>query len=148
MGRLSRLFEELIDIATFDKGDLQISKELHSIDEIITAGAEAFQYSAASKSIELSTMCTPAEIEVDSDRIMRVLSNLISNALKFAPPSSVVEIRGSVSEGSYLITVADQEHGIPEDLKEVIFDPFKQVNREDSLKHGGTNRTFNLQINN
>jgi signal transduction histidine kinase len=74
----------------------------------------------------------------DHERIVQVLVNLLSNALKYSPSSSQVQV-AAVVEGEFVrVTVADKGPGIPDAAKQTIFDRFKQVSRDDERIHKGS----------
>lgn len=63
----------------------------------------------------------------DEERVRQILVNLVTNALKFAPPGSWVRVSVASEEDTLSIRVSDNGPGIPEDKQEAIFDPFIQV---------------------
>ena len=75
----------------------------------------------------------------DPDRILQMLNNLISNAIKFSPPGSEIHLTAKrLDEHEALIEVEDQGRGIPADKLENIFDRFQQGDASDSRAMGGT----------
>jgi CheY-like chemotaxis protein len=89
----------------------------------------------------------PLKVLADRDRIIQVLTNLISNAIKFSPANTTIELSLESSTGyptpseqspTILFKVKDQGRGIPADKLESIFGRFQQVNSSDSRDKGGT----------
>ncbi len=74
----------------------------------------------------------------DPDLILQVLTNLLSNGIKFSPPHSSIHLSTQISGTEVLITVQDHGTGIPADKLELIFGRFQQVDASDSRKKGGT----------
>jgi signal transduction histidine kinase len=69
--------------------------------------------------------------DLDHDRILQVLSNLIGNSLKFTPNGGTIELSARKQETQVEISVTDNGPGIPEDAKEQIFERFSQLKRND-----------------
>jgi signal transduction histidine kinase len=85
----------------------------------------------------------------DSERVMRVLNELVTNAIKFSPPGTIIQLSARDSAGSgpggsasgakeVCFTVADQGRGIAREKLERIFEPFQQGDASDSRALGGT----------
>jgi signal transduction histidine kinase len=79
------------------------------------------------------------EVDCDGQRIEQVLTNLISNALKFTPPAGTVTLTATIQEQFVVFTVADTGCGIPLEAQAHIFDKFIQLhpNRDDRTKGTG-----------
>ena len=77
-------------------------------------------------------------VRVDPDRIVQVMSNLLSNAAKFSPRGESVDVTATVASGSVRICVADHGGGIPAEFQNRIFGKFSQADASDSRKLGGT----------
>ncbi len=77
-------------------------------------------------------------LNVDPDRIMQVITNLLSNALKFSPAGATVTVRGERIGGVFNIRVSDQGRGIPPAKLGLIFERFQQVEASDARDKGGT----------
>jgi signal transduction histidine kinase len=77
-------------------------------------------------------------VRVDRWRLMQVLSNLLSNAAKYAPRDSVVEVSTCVHERLVRVAVKDSGPGIPEAFHDGVFQRFSQADSSDSRQKGGT----------
>jgi len=75
---------------------------------------------------------------VDEDKISRVVTNLVSNAIKFSPRDSSITLGAESINGKVLISIQDQGRGIPQDKLANIFDRFQQVTAQDHSKSGGS----------
>ena len=69
---------------------------------------------------------------------MQVLINLLSNAIKFSPKESTIKVYAEKSGGIAMIHVVDQGRGIPENMKEAVFERFHQVEITDAVDKGGS----------
>jgi two-component system, sensor histidine kinase and response regulator len=81
---------------------------------------------------------SPATITADERRLAQVLSNLVSNAIKYTYPSTTIYIQGMIDEKSYQIDVIDQGRGIDPQEVDKLFKPFSQLSNEPT---GGENST-------
>jgi signal transduction histidine kinase len=88
--------------------------------------------------VRLSAEETEIWAEVDGDKVRTVLRNLLENAVKYSlADSEPVEVVLKKSEGSVIVTVADDGPGIPEEDLPSLFEPFFRVDRSRSKKSGG-----------
>src|SRR5579859_3865725 len=74
----------------------------------------------------------------DPHRLMQVLTNLISNAVKFSPPGGLVTVSAGLADAMVRIAVEDQGRGIPEAFRDRIFQKFAQADTADNRQKGGT----------
>ena len=94
-------------------------------------GAKLIHADSAEKAIAIAT----AE---DRDRIIQVLINFLSNAIKFSPPGENIWIKAEEVEEQIQFSVTDHGRGVPKEMQESVFDRFKQVETADAKKLGGT----------
>ncbi|HEY8189830.1 MAG TPA: diguanylate cyclase, partial [Micavibrio sp.] len=78
------------------------------------------------------------DAEIDQDKIQRVLLNILSNAFKFTPSGGHIEVSVDKQDGNAAISVSDSGPGIPENLREIIFERFQQLNDAQNPHIGGT----------
>ncbi len=97
------------------------------------------QLTAQRRGIEIRTDLAPAEIEGDRELLATVIDNLLSNALRFSPQEQPVDLRLDVVEDGVCLEVQDRGHGIPEQERSLIFEPFRQgaVSGNGSVKGSG-----------
>ncbi|WP_286049407.1 ATP-binding protein [Rheinheimera sp. KL1] len=89
-------------------------------------------------SLELEPVSEDLWVWADSNRLIQVLANLLSNAAKFSFADSVVQLQVQQQEQLIRITITDQGPGIDEAFKAVIFRPFSQSDTSDVRNFGGT----------
>jgi signal transduction histidine kinase len=108
------------------------------IKTVIKRAVASVRTFADRNKIEIEADPTNVELEADPDRLVQVLVNLLTNAVKFSPPNSAITI--SVTEDSdwVQVTVKDRGRGIPESHRAVIFERFRQVEDADAQEKGGT----------
>jgi len=79
------------------------------------------------------------KVNVDLERILQVLAELVSNAIKFSPPQTIIKLGAQPSgENEVCIVVEDQGRGIPQEKLDMIFERFQQGDASDSRALGGT----------
>ena len=127
---MDRMISDLLDVERMVNGKLTLKLGKYDICAILRECEELFAPVLASKSISMTieTGHEPIFAEVDHDRVLQVLSNLIGNALKFTPNGGDVKLSARKKATKIEISVTDNGPGIPEDKKSEIFKRFSQVN--------------------
>ena len=128
---MERLISDLLDVARIDAGTFALQRELLDVSTLIAEAAEAFQTQARAKDIVLRSEVAQdvKAIDGDPDRLPRVLSNLLSNALKFSPEGRHVSVRAANDDRAVRFSVKDSGVGIPESDLPNVFDRFWQADR-------------------
>jgi PAS domain S-box-containing protein len=127
-------FEKLrSDTITFDLKRLDISKLLE--EAVIINQGFAEQHEVTFSSVDLTPGLT---VLGDDDRLIQVVSNLLSNAAKFSPTGTNVEISAGRRGHRVRISVSDCGPGIPKEFRDHIFDRFTQADASDTRQKGGT----------
>jgi NtrC-family two-component system sensor histidine kinase KinB len=123
------LVNSLLDIGGLESGDLKLSLEQVAIDEMSRDLVSRYVQEANQYGILLDFHAAQRipPIEADSEKIQRVLINLLDNALKFTPAGGQVDLSLSTDDSHLLITVRDTGPGIPEEFRERIFERFSQI---------------------
>jgi signal transduction histidine kinase len=100
------------------------------------------------KSIQLALDIPDAlpDVQVDEDKIRQVLTNLLSNALKFTPTQGKIRIAAKNQSEFMRISVQDSGVGVPEDQKEAIFERFRQVKQPNAVVTGQKGTGLGLAI--
>ena len=136
--RLIALINDLLDFDRLQSGKLEILKKDESVDTIVVRSLDAVNALAEQHKIKLVSEGTKIDATMDGDRIIQVLVNLVSNAVKFSPEGSTVKVSVSHKEGTVEFRVIDQGRGIPKDMLSAVFERFKQVTKTDATEKGGT----------
>ncbi|MFO0748776.1 MAG: ATP-binding protein [Myxococcota bacterium] len=127
--RMSRLVGDLLDVASIEAGSLAVTRELQDAGAVVTEAVDTMHAEAALRGVALEAELTP-EPELaafDYPRILQVLVNLVSNAIKFTPAGGKVVVRVARGDGELRIAVVDDGIGIAPDKLEVVFERFLQV---------------------
>ena len=127
VNRLTTLVTDLLDVSKVESGQLQLNNVNFNFDELVSEIVESMQFTTQTHTLK-SAGITKASVYGDRERISQVLINLISNAIKYSPHASTVEIFTSVErkEGtrSVKFSVQDFGVGIPKTQQKKIFDRF------------------------
>jgi PAS domain S-box-containing protein len=136
--RLINLINDILDLERLESGKLEMHFEDVEVESILSRSVDAVRSFALEQGIALEVSRTEARVYADGDRLVQVLVNLISNAVKFSPRESVVEVRVEEISGKVEFRVKDRGRGIPMSHLDLIFERFRQVESTDSRKKGGT----------
>jgi signal transduction histidine kinase len=134
---LADLVSDLLDIASFDSGGVELHESEFSLNELLTEECHRLFPLAQAKNLALAaeSMAPPVWIRADRVKLARVLGNLVTNAIKFTQTGRVTLTAGWTAERAVLIQVRDTGVGIAPENLERIFDEFAQ------LRNPGRDRT-------
>ena len=137
--QLARMIDELIDLSRLDARAMVIHKMPVAVGEAIEDATEQFREDTQRKQIRIKVLdcSTLPAVHCDPDKFKQVITNLISNAVKFSPEGSVIEIGCREEAEEYLFHCRDQGIGIPLDEHEKIFEKFYQVDSSATRRYGG-----------
>lgn len=127
--RLIRLINDILDIRKIESGKLTLKLQRTQAQNLIDFTFDALRSIARESNVKLISDCTPRlEVTCDGDRIVQVLTNLISNAVRFSPGGSEVTARvaNSVQPNMVRFEITDRGPGIPADQHEKLWDKFQQ----------------------
>jgi signal transduction histidine kinase len=130
--RMDRLIGDLVDVASIEAGMLAVTREVADPAHVVTEAVEIFQAQAAARGVTLEAeiVRTPSHAPFDPARILQVVTNLVSNAIKFTPAGRVVAKVERIDD-DLRFSVRDTGEGIPEDKLEAVFERFRQVATND-----------------
>ncbi len=120
---------DLLDIQRLEQARLELKLESCRVDELIEQAVSEVLFEAQTRRIDLAIGKLQDDLHLRCDRnlIQRVLVNLLTNATKFSPVGSTVEVAAREVPEGLLIEVNDQGPGVPEHLREVIFERYFQA---------------------
>lgn len=154
-GRLLRFITDLLDVARIEKGKFEIFRKLSSMEPVIQDTVKLFMERARTSGIQLSSSISGGnlpQIYIDGERISQVLTNLVSNALKWTPEGGKVTVTASLVSAhgnpdaswrhsrAIRVSVEDTGSGIPQAELNKIFEKFHQApgSRKNVLGPKGT----------
>ena len=137
--RLIRLINDILDIEKIDAGHVEIRRIRLSLPDLLETTIAGLEGLARDADVVLEFREGPnAEVIGDSDRLIQVFTNLISNAVKFSPKGGQVEISLIKRDDRVVVEVRDHGVGIPPEFASRIFGRFQQAGGAESRRSGGT----------
>jgi len=132
------LIEDLLDASRLESHQFKVDRRAADVTALIHEAAETLGPLAATKNITLETRPDPdlPLVDADSPKVVRVIGNLIGNAIKFSPRDSRILVRAVEHAGELRVSVHDQGPGIPPDQLDRVFDRFWQGRENDRRGSG------------
>jgi signal transduction histidine kinase len=130
---MNRLIGDLLDVTSIEAGRLTVVPEVHDAKALVRESLEAFQPAASAKGLSLHSTSPDSSLPAtfDHDRILQVLANLVSNAIKFTGDGGSISIGLEPDGDEVRFSVSDTGTGIASDHLRVIFERFWQVTQGD-----------------
>ena len=136
--RLLRLINDILDLERMQSGRDRLIFKKVQLGQIVRQAIDCTALVADAAGVQLIQDSAQVEIAADPDRLVQVLTNLISNAIKFSPRNSAVSVLMRPDLNGVTLSVVDAGRGIPADKLESSFGRFQQVDASDSRQKGGT----------
>lgn len=136
--RMLTLVNDLLEIEKIRAGMMELNRTKIPAANLFDACMPIIAPLAEEKSVRLNIIETNIDVFADPNRIIQVIVNIASNAIKFSPQGSTVTISAQSKGNAVQIQVKDQGPGIPEHMRESIFNRFQQLQQGDDLNKGGT----------
>jgi two-component system sensor histidine kinase/response regulator len=143
--QLTRMLHNLLDLSKADEGQLVPKRSEVDLRGLVDEVISELGVIARARSVSLQTSIETDRIHADEDLIRRTLTNLVENAIRYAPPETSVTVAAAGLVGGTELRVADAGSGIPPEMREKVFSPFVQVESgERFVAHGnrGLGLTF------
>jgi CheY-like chemotaxis protein len=130
----------VLDIEKIESGRLTLVPEPMPLDALLNESVRLNQGYADRfrANLALHGAVPGVVVRADRKRLMQVMTNLLSNAAKFSPPNTAVDVDVSLRENAVRVEVSDRGPGIPEAFRAKIFGRFAQADSADSRIKGGT----------
>ena len=138
--RLVLLVNDILDIEKFSAGQMRFEMRPLRLAPVVLQAVEANEGYARrlNAHIELAPIPDAWTVEVDPERLIQVLTNLLSNAAKYSPPGGAVRVWCERLGDALRISVRDDGPGIPEEFRARIFEKFSQADASATREKGGT----------
>jgi PAS domain S-box-containing protein len=137
--RLTALINDILDFERLDRGQVQMQIADVDLQPVFEQSLESVRPVADEQRIALACSPTGLRLRADAVRVVQILTNLISNAVKFSPRDREVQVWAEEKDDGWVrVLVKDQGQGIPESHQQRIFERFAQVETADHRDKGGT----------
>jgi PAS domain S-box-containing protein len=136
--RLIGLVNDILDLERLEQGRLHMEMGEVEMADVLERTREAVHAFGAERQVAVETDPTTVTVQGDSGRLVQVLVNLVSNAVKFSPAGAAVRVTVRESNGRVRVEVVDRGRGIPASHLSAIFERFRQVESSDARDKGGT----------
>lgn len=130
------IVDDVLDLARVEAGAMPISKIDFDAYDVITDALDLIQPLADRRSVTVERIGPHVTVRADRRRLQQVILNLMSNAVRFSPPTGIVCISTEIHTGCASIHVTDQGPGIPSELLTRLFVPFDRLGA-DAGREGG-----------
>jgi len=126
--RLGRIVSDLLDLSRIERGlEPALCRIPLKLEPAIEATVDIFRQGTATHLITADCEPSLPVVDADPDALERVLTNLISNAIKYSPTGSAVHVGARALDGAVAIEVADEGRGIPAEALSRVFEPYYRV---------------------
>ena len=136
--RLIGLITEMLEYDKLESGTFALERIVHSLSSLSETAIEIVRPLSEQKNISIDIKSGDLSVNCDREKIVRVLVNLLGNAIKFSEPGTSIKIEGSQNDDSSIIRIKDTGRGIPAADQARIFDRFAQVEKSDATRLGGS----------
>lgn len=129
--RLIRMINEFLDVEKMEAGKMEFQTSILDLTPLIEHAMEYNRAYADKYGVKLilDNPLAHVKVDADSDRIIQVLTNLLSNAAKFSPPESKVCVTVAHADGVVRVSVKDEGPGIPDEFRPRVFQKFAQADK-------------------
>jgi PAS domain S-box-containing protein len=144
--RLESLVGDLLNLRALEEAGLELQLEELDLRELLGEQAAAFESQLGRHELRVEVPDEPLLVRADRRRVSQVVGNLISNALKYSPDGGAVSIKAERRDGRFVVSVADEGIGIPEESRHDVFLPFIRVGREGDAEGTGLGLAISRRI--
>jgi two-component system, OmpR family, sensor histidine kinase MtrB len=132
LGRVTRMVGDLLDASRIEAGELELNLEEVDLRKVAREVVELYAPTSPAHQVMLEAPEQPVRVRADPLRLEQVVSNLVSNAIKYSPAGGLVEVVVGVEGGEAVLAVSDRGVGIPPEGIPDLFMPFRrrEVTRE------------------
>ena len=122
--KLERLLSDLLDLDRLQRGIITPQRRRTDVGALVREAVQEFEQLGGR---EVLFDSPPLPADVDPPKVERIVENLLSNASRHTPPDRRIWARVERRSDGILLTVEDEGNGVPDDLKDAIFEPFRQA---------------------
>jgi K+-sensing histidine kinase KdpD len=122
--RLARLVSDMLDMARIEGGAIDLQLDTVDLADAVDAAVGRLRLVSPQRRVEVRVATATPEVRADWDRLGQVIDNLLANADHFAPPGTAVTVSAEFNGDGAVVRVVDAGPGVPEELRERIFERF------------------------
>jgi two-component system phosphate regulon sensor histidine kinase PhoR len=137
-GRLQRLIEDVLSVSSMDRGQFVVQTVPVGIDEVIEKALVEFSRQTPGRPVTHVRAGLAGTAMADAGRVEQIINNLVSNADKYSPADTPVEVGVARVGDKVVVTVSDHGFGIPEDQREAVFERFHRLGHHMTREASGT----------
>jgi PAS domain S-box-containing protein len=128
--RLETFMDQLLDVMKIDEQKMKLFKQITNINDLINDCLNELSYQINEKNHDVSVNIREnININVDTERMFQVFTNVLSNAIKFTPKNGRIEINAKYEDGCYLFIIKDNGIGLTEKDKNRLFQKFEMIKK-------------------
>lgn len=143
--RLIRLINDVLDVEKMDSAQFTYDMKRQPLRQLVeTAIRDTQSYADSFKVGFQLEVIDDGEVMADGDRIVQVVTNLLSNAAKFSPPGGLVQVTLDANTERVRLGVIDRGPGVPAKFRDRVFERFAQADGSDRRQKGGTGLGLNI----
>jgi signal transduction histidine kinase len=135
----AQLIDDILDVSRIISGSVEIRRDILAVQSLLDNAVNAVLPAARDKGVTLvadASASLPA-VSGDASRLQQVLSNVLSNAVKFTDAGGCITVRAVAENGCAVIEVTDTGIGIPPEFLPLVFERFRQADSRSTRRHGG-----------
>jgi Osmosensitive K+ channel histidine kinase len=139
-GNIRRVVEMVNDLLTMEKleaGKLELELDEVNVQDMATEAIDSVAALAKERKVTIDNLCTPEIVEGDYKRLIQIILNYLSNAIKFSPAGGTISVYCGKEKGMVAIFVEDQGPGLEEEDQEHLFEKFYQAQDKERGKGFG-----------
>ncbi|MGL9729025.1 cell wall metabolism sensor histidine kinase WalK [Enterococcus sp. DIV0756] len=140
--RMIRMINDLLNLSRMDSGAQQMDIELVNFNELVDYILDRFDMMVNSqeKNYRIVREFTERDlwVEIDTDKIMQVIDNIMNNAIKYSPDGGKIEVHLMETHNNVVLSISDEGLGIPKKDLEKVFERFYRVDKARARQQGGT----------
>lgn len=140
--RMIRMINDLLSLSRMDSGNAQLQLEYVNFNELLSFVLDRFDMMVTNqeKKYVIQREFTQRElwVEVDPDKMIQVIDNIMNNAIKYSPDGGKIKVRLVETHNNIMLSISDQGLGIPKKDLQRVFDRFYRVDKARARRQGGT----------
>ena len=137
-----RMINDLLNLSRMDSGAQQMDLELVNFNELVDYILDRFDMMVNNqeKNYRIVREFTERDlwVEIDTDKIMQVIDNIMNNAIKYSPDGGKIEVHLMETHNNVVLSISDEGLGIPKKDLEKVFERFYRVDKARARQQGGT----------